>query len=136
MAASYAILLATYVASCIAVKTAPAIRQKSMPTRRSRAGQPIGQRGEVDAAAIDQRFAEICLGVARGVVQQDKHLPPSALLFAHVDAIDRFVSGGGPRASATELLVRSKYFRHSIYQLLPATTCHILPTGRRAKRFP
>jgi hypothetical protein len=51
-------------------------------------------------------------------------------------AIDRFVSGGGPRASAAELLVRSKYFRHSIYQLLPATTCHILPTGRRAKRFP
>src|SRR5207253_6854210 len=42
-----------------------------------------------------QRFAEISLGMARGVVQRDKHLPPAAQLIAHV-ILDDGVAAGEP----------------------------------------
>ena len=41
----------------------------------------------LDPADHNQRFAKISLGVARCVVQRDKHLPPPALLIAHVICI-------------------------------------------------
>jgi hypothetical protein len=41
------------------------------------------------------RFAKISLGVARCVVQRDKHLPAPALLIAHV-ILDDGVAAGEP----------------------------------------
>lgn len=38
----------------------------------------------LDPTDHHQRFAKIGLGVARGVMQRDKHLRPTALMFAHV----------------------------------------------------
>ena len=49
----------------------------------------------LDPADHHQRFAEISLGVARRVVQRDKHLPPPALLIAHV-ILDDGVAAGEP----------------------------------------
>ena len=43
--------------------------------------------------AHHNRFAKISLGVARCVVQRDKHLPPPALLIAHVILDDRVAAG-------------------------------------------
>src|SRR2546421_1298942 len=48
-----------------------------------------------DPADHHQRFAEISLGMARGVVQRDKHLPPAAQLIAHV-ILDDGVAAGEP----------------------------------------
>ena len=47
----------------------------------------------LDPADHNQRFAKISLGVARCVVQRDKHLPPPALLIAHVILDDRVAAG-------------------------------------------
>src|SRR5271167_3724994 len=49
----------------------------------------------LDPADHHQRFAEISLGMARGVVQRDKHLPPTAQLIAHV-ILDDGVAAGEP----------------------------------------
>jgi hypothetical protein len=49
----------------------------------------------LDPADHHQRFAEISLGVAGLMVQRDKHLPPPALLLAHV-FLDDGVAAGEP----------------------------------------
>jgi hypothetical protein len=49
----------------------------------------------LDPANHHQGFAKISLGVARCVVQRDKHLPPAALLLAHV-ILDDGVAAGEP----------------------------------------
>ena len=49
----------------------------------------------LDPADHHPRFAKISLGVARRVVQRDKHLPMAALMFTHV-ILDDGVAAGEP----------------------------------------
>jgi hypothetical protein len=70
--------------------------------------------GLLDPADHHQRFAEISLGMARGVVQRDKHLPPTAQLIAHVILKDGVAAGepglvpAAPKSSASSSRARAK----------------------------
>src|SRR5712671_5496564 len=88
-----------------------------------------------DPADHHQRFAEISLSMARGVVQRDKHLPPAAQLIAHVILDDGVAAGElvqlGPldrrRPPIPRRYRKAQHLLHALARN-PKMTCRLAPT--------